>query len=285
MKKILIVGLGLLGGSYAKGLHQKGHQVTAIDPQKSSIDFAVAEGFLQAGWTVPNPEAITAAEVIIFGLYPDLMLDWVEKYQEFFQSGVVITDVCGVKSQIVAGMDQILRKDAHYVGAHPMAGREVSGVENADHTMFRNANFILTPTEKTDPKAQAVVEDLARDLEFLRISYLSPEDHDRAIGFLSQLTHVIAVSLMNCQNNEEYIKYTGDSFRDLTRIAMINEALWGQLFLGNKEILLEQIDCFAEELQAFRGLLAADDLDGMKEKFVTSTERRKKYQSNQTKKT
>lgn len=278
MKKILIVGLGLLGGSYAKGLKAKGHHLSAIDPNQDSIDFALAEKIIDEGSISPQEALISQAEVIIFALYPSMMLDWVEKQKVFFQPGTIITDVCGVKQELVEGMEKILPSEVYFVGAHPMAGKEVSGIRHSDPKMFQNANFILTPTSNTNENALATVRLLAEELEFARISVLDPLEHDKAIGFLSQLTHVIAVSLMNCQNNEEYIKYTGDSFRDLTRIAKINEHLWTELFLANKDILLEEIDQFSTELHAFREILASEDVDAMKKRFINSTERRKKYE-------
>lgn len=278
MKTVLIVGLGLLGGSYARGLTEKGYRVTAIDVNGESIEFALREKFIIAGSTEVQKELLACADIVIFGVYPNLLLDWVKKYQSMFKSGAILTDVLGVKSSIVAGMEEILREDVFFVGAHPMAGKEVSGVEHSDPEMFKKANFIITPTEKTDKNAISQVETIAKDLEFKEISYLSPLDHDKAIGFLSQLTHVIAVSLMNCNEDENFVKYTGDSFRDLTRIAMINENLWSQLFLTNKNLLLDEIDKFSHELLEFRELLETENLDGMKEKFITSTERRKKYQ-------
>lgn len=277
MKRVLIVGLGLLGGSYARGLSKKDYDVTAIDSNPEAIAFGLEHKMISAGSVEVDVSLIAQAELIVFAVYPELMLDWVQKYQNHMTSGTVITDVLGVKGNIVTGMEAMLRSDLHFVGAHPMAGKEVSGVQYADETMFHKANFILTPTDKTDSHALKMVETMAQDLEFRQISILSPEEHDKAIGFLSQLTHVIAVSLMNCKDNEQLVKYTGDSFRDLTRIAMINENLWSQLFISNKEILLEEIDSFVEEMQDFRHILETEDMVSMKEKFVTSTERRKKF--------
>lgn len=277
MKHVLIVGLGLIGGSYAKGLHEKGYRVTAIDTNHSTIEMALEGGFIAEGGTIPTPSLITQADLIIFGVYPMVMLQWVEEHQVHFKSGAIVTDVLGVKKEIVENMETILRDDVYYVGSHPMAGKEVSGVAYSDPNMFKKANFILTPTENSRQEAIAVVEQMARDLEFKNISHLSPEEHDRVIGFLSQLTHVIAVSLMNCCDNEDYIRYTGDSFRDLTRIAMINENLWYELFVTNKEALLTEMDGFIGELQEFRDILRNEDETAMKEKFITSTNRRMKF--------
>lgn len=278
VKNVLIVGLGLLGGSYAKGLTKKGYYVMAIDPNETSIALGLSEKFIAVGAVTEKEDMIATADLIVFAAYPDLMLGWMVNFQKYFKEGAIVTDVLGVKGDIVIGMEKILRDDVHYCGSHPMAGKEVSGAIFSDENMFHKANFILTPTENTPPIAVAMVEKMAEDLEFRQISHLSPQDHDKAIGFLSQLTHVIAVTLMNCRESEEFIKYTGDSFRDLTRIAMINENLWSQLFLANKSVLLEEIDVFSKELQDFREILETEDLEKMKEKFIVSTNRRKKYQ-------
>lgn len=272
-----MIGLGLLGGSYAKGLTEKGYRVSAIDPQESAIAFGIAEKMIVEGATTPTEDLVSSADLVVFALYPQLMLDWVRDYQKWFMTGAVITDLCGVKERIVSGMEEILREDVHFVGSHPMAGKEVSGVEYADPTMFHKANFIITPTAQSSDIAIKTVETMAKDLGFKQISHLSPLEHDKAIGFLSQLTHVIAVTLMNAQESDSYVKYTGDSFRDLTRIAMINEHLWSQLFLENKTVLLEEINRFSKELDIFKEILEKEDLEGMKAKFITSTERRKKY--------
>lgn len=277
MKRVLIIGLGLIGGSFARGLTQKGYQVSAIDPNQSSISYALGEQFIVNGATFPDPELISQADILIFGLYPNLMVAWIAQHQQHFKSGAVVTDVCGVKTAIVEGVEAILRPDIHYVGAHPMAGKEVSGVVHADPAIFRQANFILTPTATTHPESLQLVRKMAEDLGFLRISVLSPEEHDRAIGFLSQLTHVIAVSLMNCHDNEDYIKYTGNSFRDLTRIAMINEHLWSELFFANKDILVEEIDNFLEAVVHLKEQLTSNNVEGLKELFVASTNHRMKY--------
>ncbi len=276
--RVLIVGLGLIGGSYAQGLTARGYEVTAIDPDEEAIAYALSEKMIVDGSSFPEQHLISKAELIIFAVYPSMMLQWVEQYQHQFQESSIITDVCGIKGDLVRGMERILRDDVYYVGSHPMAGKAVSGVKHADYRIFRNGNFILTPTPRTNDYAIKVVERMAKDLDFFSISQLSPAEHDRSVGYLSQLTHVIAVSLMNCQENEDYIRYTGDSFRDLTRIANINENLWTELFMGNKEILLDEIDLFAKELQEFRKILAQEDVSAMKERFIQSTQRRKKYE-------
>lgn len=275
--KILIVGLGLIGGSYAMALTKKGYKVHAITKDQSSIDYAVNKGIISSGTTTIDPDLISSSDLVIFALYPQVFIDWVTKNQHLLKSGAVITDVTGVKCGVVDAVQGILRKDVEFIPAHPMAGRECYGVENADDSIFKNANYIVTPTEKNTEEATSLCEDLGRILGFARISRLCPEEHDDMIAFLSQLTHVIAVSLMNSSDNENLVSYTGDSFRDLTRIAKINENMWSELFLRNKEALLKHIDTFDATLKDFRNMLASDDAEGMKEAMRKSTEHRKLF--------
>jgi prephenate dehydrogenase len=177
----------------------------------------------------------------------------------------------------VPKIQEMLRPDAEFIGCHPMAGKESSGVRNSDPAIFKTANFIITPTERNTEEAIESCYQLAEILGFTRISQLSIQEHDAMIGFLSQLTHVIAVSLMTCNESEDLVKYTGDSFRDLTRIAKINEKMWSELFLLNKKELLSQIDRFSKELIEFRDMLAQENREGMEEKMKLSTKRRHQF--------
>ena len=186
----------------------------------------------------------------------------------------MLTDVTGVKSCIVYDIQEMLRPDVEFIAAHPMAGREVYGVENSDDGIFHGANYIVVPTEKNTKEAIDWCKSLGRILGFRKISVLSPKQHDDMIGFLSQLTHCIAVALMTCSDNRHLVDYTGDSFRDLTRIAQINDKMWSELFLDNKEPLLREMDTFIEEISALRDMLKNDDRDGLREKMKLSTHRR-----------
>ena len=143
----------------------------------------------------------------------------------------------------------MLRPDVEFIAAHPMAGREVYGVENSDDKIFEGANYIVVPTDKNSYSAIELCKSLGEELGFADVSVLPPERHDEMIGFLSQLTHCIAVSLMTCKESEHLVDYTGDSFRDLTRIAKINENMWTELFLMNKNQLLSQMDLFLKQFK------------------------------------
>ena len=273
-KRILIVGLGLLGGSYARGLKRFGFHISAITKEQSSIDFALKEGIIDEGSTEIDARMIGEADLVIFALYPHVFVEWIEENQGILKSGALITDITGVKRSIVYKIQDILRPDVEFVAAHPMAGREVSGVENSTDRMFFGANFIVTPTEKNTPEAVETIIELGRLLGFSNVTTLSPEEHDEMIGFLSQLTHCIAITLMTCNDKENMEKFTGDSFCDLTRIARINDLMWSELFVANKDVLLEQMNMFIGKFNDLKTMLERDDIDGMRAMMRHSTERR-----------
>ncbi|MBE5781371.1 MAG: prephenate dehydrogenase [Clostridiales bacterium] len=273
-KKILIVGLGLLGGSYAKVLKRFGFHISAVTLEQSSIDYALKEGIIHEGTTELDADIIGSADLVIFALYPHVFVEWIGQNQHLLKSGALITDVTGVKSSIVYKIQDMLRPDVEFIPAHPMAGREVSGVENSTGEMFRSANYIVTPTEKNTPEAIETCIELGRLLGFANVTTLSPEEHDEMIGFLSQLTHCIAITLMTCNDKENMEKFTGDSFRDLTRIARINDLMWSELFITNKEVLLNQMDLFLDQFTKLKTMLQTEDVEGMREMMRHSTARR-----------
>ncbi len=276
-KKILIVGLGLLGGSYAKVLKRFGFHISAITLEQSSIDYAIRENIIDEGSTGLDARLIGEADLVIFALYPHVFVKWIEKNQGLLKSGALITDVTGVKRSIVYRIQDILRPDVEFIAAHPMAGREVSGVENSTDKMFIGANYIVTPTERNTPEAIQTCIELGRLLGFSNVTTLSPEEHDEMIGFLSQLTHCIAITLMTCNDKENMEKFTGDSFRDLTRIARINDLMWSELFVDNKDMLLHQMNLFIDQFNALKTMLENEDIDGMRAMMRHSTERRARF--------
>ncbi len=272
--KILIVGLGLMGGSYAQGLSRRGFHVKAIDTNPDSIAFAEENGYIEKGFCEIDENAVGEADIIVFALYPHVFVKWIEDNQHLFKPGAVLTDVTGVKECVVYKIQEMLRPDVEFIAAHPMAGREVYGVRNADESIFRDANYIIVPTDRNTVNAIEVCKAIGQTLEFNRISSLPPRAHDEMIGFVSQLTHCIAICLMTCSKSEHLVDYTGDSFRDLTRIARINEDMWSELFELNKTALLAQMDKFRTEFNEFYRILESDDIEAMKEKMRQSTARR-----------
>ena len=246
-KRILIIGMGLIGGSFAEGLSEAGYEVGGLDPDKEAIEYAYQRG------------------------YPKVFVEWIKKYQDFFKPGTLITDVTGIKGWLIKELNQILRSDVEFVGAHPMAGREVGGVKNSNKEIFKEANFIITSTPKSTLMGMKTVEQIGEVLNFKNISTLTIEEHDEMIGFLSQLTHCIAISLMTCKESSDLVEYTGDSFRDLTRIARINEKMWSELFLLNKEELLKQMDLFLEQFNKLKQTIEEENVEKMQEIMRLST--------------
>lgn len=276
-KTILIVGLGLIGGSYASALTAAGFEVGAIDPRREALDHALSKGMVRHGRTEVRADYVSSFDLLVFALYPHVFEDWVREYGRFIRPGALVTDVTGVKDGLVERVQDMLGESVEFVASHPMAGRELSGVENSDPAIFRGANFIITPTVRNSTEGVEAVRELASLLGFGNVVSLSPSEHDEMIAFLSQLTHCIAVSLMDCRECSHFAAYTGDSFRDLTRIARINENMWTELFLANKSALLSQMDLFEAKFRELRDALAGSDAGTLREMMRLSTSRRASF--------
>lgn len=272
--KILVIGLGLMGGSYARVLSGLGYTVWGIDHDPDAIGFALHEQIIKLGSVNPDKELIAQADIIVFGLYPKAMIQWLKNFGYLISQGTLLTDVSGVKQWVVEQLEQVLDPKLQFVPSHPMAGKEVQGVRNSHLVNFSQANFLVTPMKQNTKQAIDTICEFGALLGFAKISVLTPEQHDEMIGFVSQLTHAIAVGLMTCQNIPHLESYTGDSFRDLTRIARINEAMWSELFLLNKQALKQQIDDFVCQLTEIGKCVENEDEQGLREMFAQSTKRR-----------
>ena len=273
-KRVCIVGLGLIGGAYAMKLTKEGYAVDAIDVDPGAVAYALEKEYILRGASSPDAELLTDADLVVFGLYPHTIVPWLREHQDKLKAGAVLTDVAGVKSSYIYEAQAVLRKDLEYVAAHPMAGREVSGVQNSDPSVFEGANYIVVPTDANSFYAIETVKGLGETLGFARVSSLPPKAHDEMIGFVSQLTHAIAMSLMTCSQSDRLVDYTGDSFRDLTRIARINEDLWSELFLSNREALVRQMEKFGEEFSRLTEIVREGDEETLRKKMRRSTARR-----------
>ena len=279
---ILIVGLGMIGGSYARGLTKKGLKIHAIDTDEDTIQYALENNIIAEGTTEADPAMIGRADVVIFALYPHIFKEWIRDNQQYLKSGAIITDVTGVKVCVVGDVQTMLRDDCAYIAAHPMAGCERLGIRNSNEKIFHAANYIVVPTERNTEEAKDVCRQIGKLLRFARISELPPDQHDEMIGFVSQLTHCIAMSLMTCNHTEKLEDFTGDSFRDLTRIARIDETMWSELFLLNKDALLHQMKLFTMEFSKLERMLMEADKEGIKDMMRRSTARRKLFDKEKT---
>ena len=279
---ILIVGLGMIGGSYARGLTKKGLKIHAIDTDEDTIQYALENNIIAEGTTEADPAMIGRADVVIFALYPHIFKEWIRDNQQYLKSGAIITDVTGVKVCVVGDVQNMLRDDCEYIAAHPMAGCERLGIRNSNEKIFHAANYIVVPTERNTEEAKDVCRQIGKLLRFARISELPPDQHDEMIGFVSQLTHCIAMSLMTCNHTEKLEDFTGDSFRDLTRIARIDETMWSELFLLNKDALLHQMKLFTMEFSKLERMLMEADKEGIMDMMRRSTARRKLFDKEKT---
>ncbi len=270
--KVLVVGLGLIGGSYALGLKKAGHYVYGQDINNDSMDYALKNNIIDKK-VEKIEDIINDVEVLIVGLYPELVLNFIKENNKYFHKDLVITDICGVKECIVEEATK-LALPASFCGHHPMAGREKSGVIYANTEMFKKANYIITPIKDTTKQSIEVVTQIGKDLEFGNIFSIEPKVHDQMIAHTSQLTHAIAVAIVNCEQEVDTKSFIGDSYRDLTRIAMINENLWSELFLSNKEALINEIDVFTEQLALIKQSIQEEKTSELKDLFIKSTKKR-----------
>ncbi|WP_459479306.1 prephenate dehydrogenase [Clostridium saccharoperbutylacetonicum] len=275
--KIVVVGLGVIGGSFTMALKEAGYNdVYGIDTNEETLVKAKKLGLIKEGFT-SGEEIVKDADLIIMSLYPRLVKKFINDNKDNFKDGAVITDATGIKKMFIGHIVEILPSNIDFVFGHPMAGREKKGIDFATSEVFKGANYILTPVDRNKEENLKLIEDLAYEIGFKRVRRITPEYHDEMIGFTSQLPHALAVALVNSDvEGRDTGSFIGDSYRDLTRIANINEDLWSELFLGNKENLLMSIQNFENELDKIKYAIKDNDIESLKQLFIKSTKRREK---------
>ncbi|QGU93982.1 prephenate dehydrogenase/arogenate dehydrogenase family protein [Clostridium bovifaecis] len=272
---ITIVGLGLIGGSYALALKElQPKKLYAVDKDEEAIKVGEEMGIIDKGFISPEIP-LKESDLIIICIYPKDIKDFVKNNIDNFKLGSVITDVTGIKREFAEEINAGLRKDIDFVFGHPMAGREFTGVKYASKEIFKGANYIITPTERNKEESIKLIEDIAIGLGCKNVEKVTVEKHDEIIGFTSQLPHVIAVSLVNSDNlGVDVGKFTGDSYRDLTRIARINTKLWTELFMGNRENLINQIEEFEKNITDVKTALINKDMKSLSEILSKASKKR-----------
>lgn len=275
--RILIVGLGVIGGGYAMALKKAGYtEIYGIDKNIDTLKKAEKLGVIKKGY-IDEGEIIQDADIIVLAVYPNLVKDFIVRNISKFKNNAVITDVTGIKQLFIDDVISILPNNIDFVFAHPMAGREKKGIDYATSEVFKGANFIITVTEKNKDENIRLIEELAYKMGFKNIKRVSPKVHDEIIAFTSQLPHALAVALINSDiEGRDTGKFIGDSYRDLTRIANINESLWSQLFLGNKKNLLKAIYNFQEELYKIKNYIENENKEKLEELFIEASLRRER---------
>lgn len=275
--KIVVVGLGVIGGSFTMALKKAGYnEVYGIDTNKESLEKAKRQGLIKDGF-ISGEEILKDADFVVISLYPRLIKKFILDNEKNFKDGAVITDTTGTKKLFIEDVINVLPHNIDFIFGHPMAGREKKGIDFASAEVFSGANYIITPVERNKSENLDLVENLVYKLGFKSVRRITPEYHDEMIGYTSQLPHTLAVALVNSDiEGRETGGFIGDSYRDLTRIANINEDLWSELFLGNKENLLKSIESFETELDKIKDAIKSDDKESLRNLFIKSTKRREK---------
>ena len=261
-----IVGLGLIGGSYAKALRNlKVRRIMGMD-----ISHGIARACLNANMIDEIVEEdgsnLKEADVIICSVYPEAMVDFVRKNITCFAEGMLLTDATGVKGTIPCEIQAMLPEGCEFLAGHPMAGRQGSGLGMSDAAIFINSNYIIVPTDQNTPEAIAWLEDFAKAIGCARSVKVSMEDHDKIIAYTSDLPHITAVALVNSSSYNENTQYfIAGGFRDATRVADINPELWSDLFLSNRENVIAEIENYQKQLERWKQAIADNDRDALKE--------------------
>lgn len=273
---VLIVGLGLIGGSYAKALRElKPKNISGIDTDETTLNDALRMGIIDEGFK-NGDIALRHADIIVIALYPQDTIKFIENNIGNFKAGAVITDTCSVKQMIVDKINYILPETIEFVGGHPMAGKETYGLQASSKDIFLDTNYIITPQIRNTEKNLCFIEKIAKAIGCSNVVRVDPEVHDRIIAFTSQLPHVIAVALMNSDICCELVNsFIGGSFKDATRVATINSKLWVELFTLNSDRIIDEIESFEESLLKIKVAIQSQDEQALKNFFNNSDKKRR----------
>lgn len=269
VKTIGVVGYGLIGGSFGLALKKyTDNYVIAIDKNKDVLDY-ISKNHLADEVSDVNGEILQKCDVVFIGLYPEDILSFMDEHSCNFKNNAIVVDLCGIKQFIVGRYGNLKNAQFKFIGAHPMAGKEKNGITVADSDLYKGASFLVTPTDTVDDEALEYVKYLAKKVGFEKIVVTTDENHDKMITYTSQLPHIMSVAyvLQDCHGKCD--GYYAGSFKDMTRVADINSALWTQLFKNNKETLTEQIDEYIESLELIKKYINSQG-DELKELLAKS---------------
>lgn len=256
--KIGIVGLGLIGGSLAKAIKKNtNHICFGYDINSKAVADAIQQESIDGSF---SPDQLSSFDLVILGLYPDDTINFIDENLSNFKKGGIVIDTCGVKEEIIKAVDQKLNDmGVYFIGCHPMAGREFSGFEYSLDNLFEKASFIITPTENTNQQALEKLEKLSKEIGFIKNVIATPKKHDEIIAFTSQLAHIVSSAYVKSPALLKQSGFSAGSFKDLTRVAMLNEKMWTTLFMMNRSALLGEINHIIEHLTEYKTALENED--------------------------
>lgn len=271
-----IIGLGLMGGSYAKALRNLGaKEIIAVDRDENVLQMAKAEGVIDIGLT-DGDETLGKADVVICCIYPEAIAGFIRDNVQYFKADALVTDIAGIKGKLISEVQPLMGPRMEFISGHPMAGRQANGYAVSDAVIFQNSNYIIVPEAGNSEAACGWLEEFAKAIGAKNTVRVSPEEHDEIIAFTSDLPHVLAVSLIGSQSYNDKTKYfVAGSFKDGTRVADINPDLWSNLFISNKEKVAVEVDKLIAQLEKWREALRKGDAEAMKELMRTGRDRRK----------
>ena len=252
-----IVGLGLIGGSFAKAYHAAGHTVLAFDTDRSTYDFAVLSGTVNGPLT---DETLSTCDLILMAVIPSAAVGYLKQHAAHIGPKPVVIDCCGTKRVVCTACFPLAKQFGFtYLGGHPMAGTHNSGFKYATATMFHNAPMVLVPANHNDIELLSRVKELLAPAGFSRFSVTTAEQHDEMIAFTSQLAHVASNAYIKSPTAKKHKGFSAGSYKDMTRVAWLAPHMWAELFMENKEFLLKEIDCYIEHLSEYKTAMENDD--------------------------
>jgi len=273
---ITIVGLGLIGGSFARSIKKniKIKDLWAIDVDEKTLTTAENLKIIDKGFTDPK-FPLQNSDIIILCIYPNLTIRFIKDNINYFKQNAIITDTSGIKQKIVEEVNGFIRDDLEFIGGHPMAGKESSGFLNSNNDIFDNAQYIITPSQNSNVKNVDILKNLLIKLNFKSVNELTPKKHDHIVAFTSHLPHIIACALVNNMASSS-CNCIGGSFRDATRVADINASLWSELLIENKDAVLEEVEKFIGDINNIYKLIESDNKEYLRVYLEKSCEQRKR---------
>ena len=256
-KTIGVIGLGLMGASLCKALGARGHRILGMDTDGHVQQYALLTGTIQGELT---DDQAAACDYLFLAVYPGSAVETLKRLAPQIRKDATVCDLCGVKRAVCEPCFEIAGEYGFtFIGGHPMAGKQFSGIKYADGDLFRNATMILVPREKEDLFAVSRLSELLKEAGFRSITVTTAKKHDEMIAFTSQLAHVVSNAYIKSPTAAEHLSFSAGSYRDLTRVAKLNETMWTELFLDNAEHLGFELDCLIRSLQEYRDAIAAGD--------------------------
>jgi prephenate dehydrogenase len=250
-----IVGLGLIGGSMAKSIKFRTvHTVFGVDLDAETMTLSRLSGAIDGALTREN---IAACDLVLVAIRPAAAIGWVREHAPLFSKNTILVDLCGVKRSVCEALAPIAKQYGFaYIGGHPMAGRERGGFVHSSEELFTGASMILTPDQNTDMRMLETLKTFFTDIGFAGLTFSTPEEHDRIIAYTSQLAHLVSSAYIKSPEAQRRRGFSAGSFRDMTRVAHLDEAMWTELFLDDADYLTEQLEILIDHLSEYREALS-----------------------------